>query len=86
MTTEQLREKIIEGINELNANPSFETLANVESMIDSYSDWYKDDYGFRPRSDIGYFRSLYNEEAKKVAEEFEKLDWDTQLSYLYPKN
>ena len=85
MTTKELREKIIEAIRELNSNPCFETLARVESMIDSYSDWYKDDNGVRPRWDILYFRSSYSARAKEVAQEFEKLSWDEQLSYMYPK-
>jgi len=85
MTLEEYKKLIIDEINELNANPCFETLAKVEASIDFYSDWYKDENFIRPRNDIGYFRSLYSDEAREVVDKFEKLDWQLQVQYMYPE-
>lgn len=82
-TVSEYREKIIQTIeNELNATPSYETLGKVESMIDFYSDIYKDENGFRPRADIGFFRSLYCEEAKTLSVFFDELPLEKQMQYM----
>ena len=82
MTLEEYKKLIIDEINELNANPCYETLGKVESMIDFYSDIYKDENGFRPRADIGFFRSLYCEEAKTISVFFDELPIEKQMQYM----
>ena len=83
MEINEYKEKIINTIKtELNVTPSYETLGKVESMIDFYSDVYKDENGFRPRADIGFFRSLYCEEAKTLCVFFDELPFEKQLQYL----
>ena len=82
MELHEYKAKILEAIKELNNNPSFENLGTVESMIDFYSDCYKDECGIRPRNDIGYFRSLYNEEAQGLFAKWDDLPWEDHLRYM----
>lgn len=82
MNLTEYKEKIIDAIKELNAKPSFENLGKVESMIDFYSDVYKDEYYIRPRNDIGYFRSLYNDKVKDLFEKWDGLSYDEHLKYM----
>ena len=74
MSLQEYKEKIIKAIEVLNAEPSIEHLGEVEDMIDFYSDCYKDEYYVRPRNDIGYFRSLYNDVVMSMYE-----DWNNNL-------
>jgi len=66
------KQKIIKAIEELNANPSKKGLEVVESMIDFYSDIYKDENYVRPRWDIAAFRDMYSDTIKAMLQEF----WD----------
>ena len=70
MEVADYKQKIIKAIGELNANPTKNGLEVVESMIDFYSDIYKDENGFRPRRDIGEFRDMYSEPVKAMFQEF----------------
>lgn len=65
----EYKQKIFDEIKKVNDNPSKDGLDRVESMIDFYSDWYKDENGFRPRSDIGAFRQMYIPELLTILEE-----------------
>ena len=70
MEAADYKQKIIKAINELNANPTRNGFDVVESMIDFYSDIYKDENGFRPRCDIWEFRNMYSEPVKAMLMEF----------------
>ena len=78
----EYKTKILAAIEKLNSSPSFENLGEVEAMIDFYSDIYKDECGIRPRNDIGYFRSLYNDEVKGLYTKWDDLSWDEHLKYM----
>jgi len=70
MEVADYKQKIIKAIGELNANPTRNGFDVVESMIDFYSDIYKDENGFRPRGDIWEFRNMYSEPVKAMLMEF----------------
>lgn len=80
MELREYKAKIYEAIKELNENPSFEKLGRVESMIDFYSDCYKDEYYHRPS--CAEFRYAYEGEAMELFEKWHDLSWDEQLKYM----
>ncbi len=80
MELHEYKQKIYEQIRTLNSEPSFENLGKVESMINYYSDWYKDEYYHRPS--CAEFRYAYNEKAMELFEKWHDLSWDEQLKYM----
>ena len=80
------RDKIDSFISEVNAEPTIEMIAKLESWLDMYSDIYKEQYGYRPRHDIAWFRERLSKEAKDKFKEFCDLPYEKQVDLINQVN
>ena len=78
-----LSNRIEDKINVYLNNQTLDNLFAIENLIEIYSDVHKDEYGFRPREELGYFRSKYNytKLAQEVLNNFNKY-YSQYIEYL----